>query len=289
MLKPYQHIFCTAVLLFAGQAAFAANSKVAYLAYEDFWQVWLMQADGSNAKQITNSSYDKNRLSWYPDGKHLLVNGSQGEIIKLNVETGEEQALALNGQEIMDAIISPNGKTIAYSIGTAGTVDGNDIWLYDIKTKNKRKLITKPKLQHQPVWTADGKALYFLSTTDSTAHDIWKVDIKAGKQQKLTAGQGYHLDLTVSRQGTLAWSGNITGDYEIWVHAKKQPRKRLTEHTGLDGKPSWSPDEQSLLYESINKGVSNIWHLTLADSKTSQITQHKNGARSPVWFQGLTN
>jgi len=52
-----------------------ASGEIGYLAYAEdgFWQVWVMDSDGENARQVSRSPYDKGKLSWFPDGRHLLL------------------------------------------------------------------------------------------------------------------------------------------------------------------------------------------------------------------------
>lgn len=44
---------------------------------------------------------------------------------------------------------SPNGKWIAYSSGTSKQYD---VWVINVKTKNKIRLTTEPKRNETPVW-----------------------------------------------------------------------------------------------------------------------------------------
>ena len=103
---------------------------VAYLAYTDgYWQAWTMTPDGKNQKQVTRSHYEKSHISWYPNGKALLVNGNQGGLAKVDINTGIEKPINVALDGMNDAVLSPDGKKIAYSLTTSGSRDDHNIWL----------------------------------------------------------------------------------------------------------------------------------------------------------------
>jgi TolB protein len=140
-----------------------------------------------------------------------------------------------------------------------------------------------PWLQHQPAWSPDGQALYFVSGRGRQTHDIWRYGFPDGRLEQLTSGQLYHFDVTVSPKGELAYSSNRSGNYEIWVQGGGEEPARLTHHPALDAGPTWSPDGSTLLFESSRGGVPNIWKMTPGGSPPVQVTRHEGGARAPVW------
>jgi len=269
---------------------FSADGKIAYLAHSDnFWQVWTMQADGTSSRQITRSPFDKIHISWYPDGMHLLVNGSQGQIRKVNVQTKAIAVLELPIKGTVDAVISPDGQFIAFSLSVAGSIDNNHIWLVKEDGSGLKKLTTMKGLQHEPVWSRDGKAIYFLSGEGDQAHDVWRVDLDSKRTEQLTAGKLYHFDMAFTNDNAMAYSNNQTGNYEIWVKQKDGQDLQLTRHEAIDARPSWSPDGEAIVFESSRNGVMNIWRKSIGGGEAIQLTHKKVGARFPVWFAGGQN
>ena len=278
------------VYLLACSASSAFANEVAFLAYEKgFWQVFLMGQDGSRQKQVSFSPYDKNKISWYPSGKYLLLNGSQGELVKLEIETGNETPLNIPLEPIADAMISPNGKQVAFSISAAGPLDRNDIWIANEDGSELRKLTRMKGLQHEPVWSNDGKDIYFLSGivgANKQHHDVFRLTLSNNAIEQLTSSALYHFDIALSREGDIAFSNNRSGDYEIWLKQSSGQSTQVTNSPGVDAKPNWSPDGEKLIFESTRSGVPNIWMYDLKSGETKQITRQKIGARNPVWFSG---
>jgi TolB protein len=264
-----------------------ASGRIAYLAAMDpYWQVWVVPADGGEAREVTRSAYEKARVSWFPDGRHLLVNALDGRVFRVDGETGEEQEIVMPLRGMTDAVVSPDGGSIAFSLSTGDSIDGNEIWVVGVDGGTPRRLTAMPFLQHDPQWSADGRSLYFLSS-DSTdtrqAHDIWRVSVATRSTEQLTAGELYHFELALAADGRLAFSSNRSGDYEIYVQQGRRAPVQLTQAPGLDGAPSWSPDGSRIAFHSTRGGALNVWVMNADGSAPVQLTHRSQGARDPVW------
>jgi Tol biopolymer transport system component len=257
---------------------------VAYLAASgDYWQVWMVPAEGGEARQVTRSSYEKARCSWFPDSRHLLVNALDGRVFRVDGDTGEEQEIPMPLRGTTDAAVSPDGARIAFSLSTADSIDDNEIWVVGADGSNPLRLTTMPHLQHDPQWSADGRWIYFLSGDGQQAHDIWRVSPETRSSEQLTAGDAYHFELALAGDGELAFSSNRSGDYEIYVQAAGPPLAQLTREAGLDGAPSWSPDGKRIAFHSTRSGSLNVWTMSADGNAPVQLTHHERGARNPVW------
>lgn len=262
-----------------------AADDIAYLAYSNgFWQVWLMDNKGKHNRQLTRSQYDKNRMSWYPDGENLLVNGLQGQLKKTSIKDGHEISINTKLKGMNDAVLSPDGKHIVFSLGTSNSRNDNNLWMVNNKGKEQQKITNMSQLQHEPVWTVDSQWIYFLSGDGGQAHDIWRYNVKNKMKEQLTVGQLYHFDVAISAQGKIAFSSNRSGNYEIWAQLGDKKYQQLTQHSALDGRPSWSPSGMQLMFESTRAdSTPNLWRYDLPTKKVTQITFSKDGARFPVW------
>ncbi len=270
--------------LLLAHSTMSKASDIAYLAFDkNYWQVFVMDEEGSHHRAVSNSLYDKSSLSWYPDGKHLLINGIQGKLAKLSVATGEEDIIKLPVSGFFDAVLSPDGKRIAFSYGTADNQDGNHIWVVNSDGSKLKQLTHMQWLQHEPRWSPDGLWIYFLSGDGGQAHDVWRVDPKSNQLEQITVGQLYNFDVAVADKGKMIVSSNRSDNYELWLHDRTKPLQQLTNNPRLDGSPSLSSDNSTVVFNSNRNGGLNIWKLDLRSLKLQQLTQHKNGARKPVW------
>jgi TolB protein len=260
----------------------SAKDELAYLAIDkDYWQVWFMDADGSNAHPVTHSAYDKSRLSFFPSGD-MLVSGNQGELVRLSLVDNKETEIKAPFEQVNDAVISPDGKYMAFSQKPKGTIY-NKLWLMEIKTGKKTKVDWSKGFQHEPYFSHDSQILYYLSGDNGQSHDIMKYKIKTKAVEPVTLAKLYNLDVAVNKKDQFVFSSNRSGNYEIWFKEKGKARQ-LTNHPALDGRPTFSADNKTVYFESNRGGSMNIWSVnTDGKQKAKQITKHKVGARYPLW------
>ncbi len=271
----------------------APDSHIAYLARgADYWQVWVMRPDGTGQQQVTRSDYEKTRVSWFPDGEHLLVNALDGRLFRVNRSTGAEQEIPLELRATTDAVVSPRGDTIAFSLSTAGAIDDNEIWTVRSDGSQLEKQTRMPWLQHAPEWSADGRSLYFLSGRGDDSHDIWRLDLETKSREQLTAGTLYHFDVAVSASADLAFSSNRSGHYDLWIQrADASTAVQLTNDGPLDAGPSFGPDGRSLVFHSTRSGSLELWRMDELEGEEHsmvQLTDHSDGARDAVWWHPPT-
>lgn len=245
-----------------------------------------MDEQGHHQTQVTHTPYDKIRISWYPDGKHVLVGSRQQGVRKVSIATGVEEEIKLPWQKVSDVMLSSDGKQITFSVSPMGGVDVNHIWVATAAGTNLKKLTTKAYLQHQPVWGPNNQWIYFLAGDGGQSHDIWKVSVDGQHMEKLTSGNLYHFELAVSKNNTFLFSSNRSGNYEIWSQAPGKKAVKQTHHAMLDSQPDWSPLADAFVFTSNrNGGQPNIWLKNIETGKLSQLTQSVNGAMSAVWYK----
>jgi TolB protein len=272
-------------LTLAGCARPPVDTPIAFLAQGDSrWQVWWIPTPDAAPVQVTRLTQDVARLSWYPDGRTLLANLQDGRLLRVDVRSGTSTPVAWPFAGVLDAAVAPDGRRIAFSMSLADSNDRNDIWIYDTGSGEQRKLTAMPGLQHEPAWSPDGKTLYFLSGKGGQTHDIWRVEVATGTTEQLTVNALYHFDLAVRDDGTVAYSGNQDGHYDLWLRPATGKAERLTNDSALDARPAWSPDGRALVFESMREGsVANLWRIDVNSRQTQRLTDLPGGARMPVW------
>jgi TolB protein len=259
--------------------------RLAYLAWtEGYWQVWAMTLPGEEGHQLTHSAIDKTALSWFPDGRRLLVNTIAGRPLQVGFPDGVETPLALPREGVFDATIGPDGRQIAFSVRSDGGGDDNDIWIVALgDSRPARRIVSMPRLQHQPRWSPSGRWIYFLSGDGTTRHDVWRTELPTGARQQLTTDGRFHFEIAVGPNERLAYSSNRTGNYEIYTQDEPPGKPvRWTDHPALDGHPTWVDGGRALVFHSDRGGELNLWWLDTPLADPRQLTKHEGGARGPV-------
>jgi len=109
-----------------------------------------------------------------------------------NVQTEEPHAFSVYDMLAMDRItepqVSPDGKQIVFTLRRTDLNSNQgrkDIWLVNLDGTDLRQLTTHTANDYNPVWSRDGKSIYFLSSrTDNT--QIWKIGIQGGEAVRIT-------------------------------------------------------------------------------------------------------
>lgn len=120
-------------------------------------EIYLMDANGQNTKQLTDNNYTDNSPDFSPDGKYIaynsLANGTTRETILLDVKSGERKGLG-NVASGFGLQWSPDGKQIAYS-GTIGSK--SDIFIMNADGSNQKRLTSAPGFEISPCWIYTGE------------------------------------------------------------------------------------------------------------------------------------
>jgi TolB protein len=188
---------------------------------------------------------------------------------------------------IFDAILSPDGRTIAFSAGTADARDANDIWVMNEDGSEPKRLVAMKYLQHSPTWSPDGHWIYFLSTDGGEKQDIWRVSFDGKTREQVTVDGLYQFDIAAGPNDLIAFSSNRSGNYEIWVQNGKEPPRQVTHDPAFDGGPVWNEAGTGFIFESNRGGSVNLWYLSLEKTPPDpprQLTHQEGGARGAAWW-----
>jgi eukaryotic-like serine/threonine-protein kinase len=80
---------------------------------------------------------------------------------------------------------SPDGRRIAFD--SLGYDNHFHIWLIDADGGTPRRITTQTDNEHTPMWSRDGRWVYF-SSQEGTTRDIWRVPASGGTPERLTHG-----------------------------------------------------------------------------------------------------
>jgi tricorn protease len=126
-------------------------------------QIAVRPAEGGPEKQLT--SFTEGYLYgpvFSPDGKMLAFSDSSHRLWTVGVEGGAPKQVAQDKQsEIHDQAFSPDGRWLAFSLSAYSR--RRDLYLYEIATGHLTRLGDGSGIDGNPVWSPDGKYLYFES------------------------------------------------------------------------------------------------------------------------------
>ena len=192
--------------------------------------IYVLTLDTGALTQVTSDDGLERLDGWSRDGEWLYFSASGRDIAGMNdlfrVRPSGGTPMAVSGDRYTGeffAAPSPEGRRVAFSArGNSAAqwwrkghshLDESELWLlHDEATPRYEKLTDRGAKQAWPMWTADGKGLFFVSDR-SGAQNIWTLPLGGAAKQVTRFTDGRVLWPTISYDGrTIVFER----DFEVW-------------------------------------------------------------------------
>ena len=251
------------------------------------WEIYVMNADGSDQTRLTHNPSVDEHPAWSRDG-HALVFQSlrEGnfELYTLELRDGREKRITSTLGDEQNANWSSQDKGLIFESLQGHVSLGVEV--LDFTTGERSTIL--PAGSYGPVFSADDRHLcYYLSPGEQPSSQIFRRDVNGVNEVQLTftkAGQ-HNSNPTWSPDGKrIAFQSLRDGNWEIYVmNFDGSKLTRLTFNRFSDGYPTWSLDGQQIAFESDRGGVWQIYVMKADGSQQARVTDDPRGARHPRW------
>ncbi|HVI07261.1 MAG TPA: Tol-Pal system beta propeller repeat protein TolB [Candidatus Binatia bacterium] len=242
-------------------------------------EIWVMDYDGSNQRQLThqNSISLSPRIS--PDGSRLAfssITKSGWQIMMYSTDLNRVVSFPHLGGDNFSPAWSPDGSRLAFSSSRNGH---SEIYVADGAGNNARALTTGKGPDVSPTWNRKTGAQMAFVSGSTGLPQIYTMEGDATNQQRMT-DQGYAVSPNWAPNGqflTFAWTRKYgpgePGSSDIYLMdiASKQ-WVQLTHDGGHNDFPCWSPDGRHIVFQSGRSGKEEIWMMLADGTKLHQLT-----------------
>lgn len=201
--------------------AFTRNEDVGESTTFTFDDVYVMDADGSDPRQVTADEENlwSGQPTWSPDGTELAyvrgqsvastVSSKYGELYRIELD-GEGMRPVTTGRPDTDPDWSPDGRAIAFVRGeslSSFTDANDDLYVLELDTGEVRRLTRTPAgtFESAPAWSPDGSRIAFARTTRRSQFDgtasLHVIDRDGSRERRLL-----DYELFATAPYSLAWS-----------------------------------------------------------------------------------
>ena len=279
------------------------------------YDIYVINADGTNMKRLTHNM-GKNRFpTWSPDGSKIAFNSNRNirsfyEIFIMDADGGNTTKVpsvpGWNGR--MDW--SPDSTRILFETGIKGNFD---IFTISLDGTGIVNLSKNPSWDGMPNWSHDGTKIVFVSQRDGD-NEIFVMNADGSNQVQLTHNKTKDITPAWSPDGTkIAFVSDRDHSFEVnvkppsqdiepgspeFLERAMQSKKihdifvmnadgsnpvNITRYPNNDFKPTWSPDGSRIAFISIRDGKRELFSMNSDGTEVIPITNNDSMDENPDW------
>lgn len=248
-------------------------------------EIFLMNPDNGDVKNLTNHPASDSEPVWAPDGKQLAFISDRDGTANIHVMNADGSGVRQLTKEKLSCYSprwSPDGKKIAFVNGKEGPAN---IYVVEVQTGKIAQLTNEAVPSGQPAWSPDGKQLTY-------SHYIlgpYETDLMAADGSgKRNLSQGGGLDAAWSPDGKrIAFTSARANWPSFRLYVMDADGSNVREQSTHDNTcgcvfPAWSPDGKQIAFTDMIDGVLQV-AVVGVDGKGYQVLNTKGSSLSAQW------
>jgi Tol biopolymer transport system component len=195
-------------------------------------------------------------------------------LFELDLESGEYVQLTTEDYNSSYPQMSPDGRWLAYQSDQDGDFE---IFLMELATGETRQLTDNAVLDRIPSWSPDSQWIIYSSDTRNDGNlDLYRIGVDGGQPQLIYSDGKRNSHARFSHDGRhLVFTSGNNADARTWEIVRLDlgtgESQQLTDNDVRDANPSFSPDDQTVLYNTNGEGGAAIAVMPADGSGAPQI------------------
>jgi TolB protein len=253
-------------------------------------EVWMMDYDGANQRQISKLGSISLSPRISPDNSRIAftsVTAAGGwQLQMFSLELDRTVSFPHFGGTNVSPSWSPDGSRIAFSSSQSGDPE---IYVADNGGRSLKRVTTSPGPDVSPSWNPKtGSEIAFVSGR-SGLPQVFTMAADGTNPQRMT-DQGYAVSPAWSPNGqflVFSWmrkyGPGAPGAQDLYImDIVSKQWVQLTHDGGRNDFPAWSPDGRHIVFQSTRSGTEQLWTMLADGSNAHQLTTSGRNTQ-PNW------
>ena len=263
------------------------------------WQIFLMNADGTNQRKISNNLVQCSPPIVSNNGMKVAFTTYDSNyyynLYTIDIDGNNQKLLAKSKLFCGSPAWSPDDSRIAFVKGENTVGGSSDI--YSIKPDSSNQIqLTNQNYNFSPQYSPDNTSIIFSSSSNNNWMGIYKMNTDGSNKQLLTPQNKSFGNPIISPDGKMiAITSNDRNGSQIFVmNSDGSNLKQITFtvsskyfDTGFprdgNGNPVWSPNSDKLAYVSYENGSPDIFIINANGTRNKRLTNTPLRDENPVW------
>jgi Tol biopolymer transport system component len=287
----YHELYLPQLTSGPSSAAWMPDGKT--LVYSMAGSLWMQAVGSAETQQLTDDVGYDYQPDVSPDGKRVLFvrySGNSMDVMVLNLDEKKSFMLTDGKSVSLEPRWSPDGSQLAFvSTDESGhfllhtaALNGNQladakVLIADRKTEAKRYYYSAWDHSINPVWSRDGKKIYFVNNHD-VAHgtgNLHTIDVASGEIHVIHKEEtNWRMRPDVSPDGTRLVYSSYLGQnwHQLWLLPAEGGYAFPITYGHYDkSAPRWSPDGLRIAFISNQDGNTALWVVDAFTGKQSPV------------------